>query len=88
MLIDVGDDTISEYECNALVEEIIMDHDFGFPYDILNKDVVNRPHREAEYLERAADIIGCKFYWASTEEGPKYWDNVYDALIRIAEKGR
>ncbi len=88
MFIDVGGYTISEYEYDTLVEDIIMDHDFGFPYDILNEDVVSHSHSEAEYIEYAADIIVSKIYWYNTEEGCDYWDKVYEAIIRIAVKGR
>ena len=34
-----------------------------------------------------ADNLNSGFNWDDTEEGHKYWEDVYDRLVRIAEVG-
>jgi hypothetical protein len=87
MLIELGGSVLNKDEYDDLLEDIMTDYDFGFPYAILSDDNY-KEHLNASVIQEAADIIISKFLWRSTEEGADYWESVYAGLQRIAEKGR
>lgn len=86
MLIEIGGTVLNEDDYDDLLEDIMLDYDFGFPFEILS-DVDYKEHRNSITIMRAAEIIILSFVWGSTKEGRAYWEGVYDSLQRIATQG-